>query len=173
MVESCFLITIVWLKWMLQIVTGLSSYPFAHGVVHSKSLYYFQVTILVAAEGVHKLPSINGSGDLKEALQKLGSIPSSRTLVRIFWKIMKVWGCFVHNMLLFDFFIAKLTSSSDLEWKKPKGTLTIKDEQNTTTFQISVHEQERRKVVIFQLINFSTFWFKLKFLRSQQTGSST
>jgi len=37
----------------------------------------------VAAEGVHKLPPINGSGDLKEALQKLASIPTSKTLVRI------------------------------------------------------------------------------------------
>lgn len=47
---------------------------------------YIVVTILVAAEGVHKLPSINGSGDLKEALQKLGSIPSSRTLaVEVLW----------------------------------------------------------------------------------------
>ena len=43
----------------------------------------FQITILVAAEGVHKLPTINGTADLKEALQKLGSIPASRTLVRI------------------------------------------------------------------------------------------
>ena len=45
--------------------------------------FNFQITILVAAEGVHKLPAINGSGDLKEALQKLASIPASRTLVRI------------------------------------------------------------------------------------------
>jgi len=43
--------------------------------------FKFQITILVAAEGLHKLPAINGSGDLKEALQKLGSIPASRTLV--------------------------------------------------------------------------------------------
>lgn len=35
----------------------------------------------MAAEGVQKLPTINGSGDLKEALQKLGSIPSSKILV--------------------------------------------------------------------------------------------
>lgn len=47
---------------------------------------YIVITILVAAEGVHKLPSINGSGDLKEALQKLGSIPSSRILaVEVLW----------------------------------------------------------------------------------------
>lgn len=44
---------------------------------------FYQVTILVAAEGVHKLPAINGSGDLKEALQKLASIPSNKILVRI------------------------------------------------------------------------------------------
>ncbi|KAA8544965.1 hypothetical protein F0562_019818 [Nyssa sinensis] len=47
---------------------------------------YIVITILVAAEGVHKLPTINGSGDLKEALQKLGSIPSSRILaVEVLW----------------------------------------------------------------------------------------
>lgn len=47
---------------------------------------YIVITILVAAEGGHKLPTINGSGDLKEALQKLGSIPSSRTLaVEVLW----------------------------------------------------------------------------------------
>jgi hypothetical protein len=42
----------------------------------------YQITILVAAEGETKIPSINGSGNLKEALQKLGSIPSSKLLVR-------------------------------------------------------------------------------------------
>ncbi|KAL2511809.1 hypothetical protein Adt_17409 [Abeliophyllum distichum] len=47
---------------------------------------YIVITVLVAAEGVHKLPSINNSRDLKEALQKLGSIPSSRTLaVEVLW----------------------------------------------------------------------------------------
>ncbi|KAG4913996.1 hypothetical protein AAZX31_19G228100 [Glycine max] len=47
---------------------------------------YIVITILAAAEGEHKLPSINGSGDLKEALQKLGSIPSSRLLaVEVLW----------------------------------------------------------------------------------------
>ncbi|XP_042450025.1 uncharacterized protein LOC122034751 [Zingiber officinale] len=47
---------------------------------------YIVVTILVAAEGVYKLPVINSSSDLKEALQKLGSIPSSKTLaVEVLW----------------------------------------------------------------------------------------
>ncbi|KAJ0982285.1 hypothetical protein J5N97_010540 [Dioscorea zingiberensis] len=47
---------------------------------------YIVITILVAAEGVHKLPIINNGSDLKEALQKLGSIPSSRTLaVEVLW----------------------------------------------------------------------------------------
>ncbi|CAM8984283.1 unnamed protein product [Rhodiola kirilowii] len=41
---------------------------------------YMVVTILVTAKGEHKLPSINGSKDLKEALQKLASIPASKTL---------------------------------------------------------------------------------------------
>ncbi|OMO96427.1 hypothetical protein COLO4_15282 [Corchorus olitorius] len=47
---------------------------------------YMMVTILVAAEGVHKLPPINGSKDLKEALQKLASIPTSKILaVEVLW----------------------------------------------------------------------------------------
>ncbi|XP_031495015.1 uncharacterized protein LOC116260715 [Nymphaea colorata] len=47
---------------------------------------YIVVTILVAAEGVYKLPTINGSNDLKAALQKLGSIPSSKTMaVEVLW----------------------------------------------------------------------------------------
>jgi uncharacterized membrane protein len=44
-------------------------------------LSYLQITILVAAEGVHKLPVINSSNDLKTALQKMGAIPSSKILV--------------------------------------------------------------------------------------------
>lgn len=36
----------------------------------------------MAARGVHKLPPINSSAQLKEALQKLASIPSSRIMVR-------------------------------------------------------------------------------------------
>ncbi|GMN25378.1 hypothetical protein TIFTF001_000909 [Ficus carica] len=45
-----------------------------------------EITILVAAEGVHKMPAINGGRDLKEALQKLGSIPSSKILaVEVLW----------------------------------------------------------------------------------------
>lgn len=47
---------------------------------------YIVVTILVAAEGVHKLPTINSSSDLREALQKLGSIPARKTLaVEVLW----------------------------------------------------------------------------------------
>ncbi|KAJ7973453.1 Myelin-associated oligodendrocyte basic protein [Quillaja saponaria] len=47
---------------------------------------YIVITILVAAEGVQKVPAINGSGDLKEALQKVGSIPSSKLLaVEVLW----------------------------------------------------------------------------------------
>lgn len=47
---------------------------------------YIVITILVAAEGDHKLPPINNSKDLKDALQKLASIPSSRTMaVEVLW----------------------------------------------------------------------------------------
>ncbi|KAL6532132.1 hypothetical protein OROGR_014102 [Orobanche gracilis] len=52
----------------------------------SSEYIVFLITILVAAEGEHKLPSTNNSNDLKEALQKLASIPSSRTLaVEVLW----------------------------------------------------------------------------------------
>lgn len=63
-----------------------------------------QITILVAAEGVHKLPTINGSGDLKEALQKLGSIPSSKILVsmKIFPKSDLVGVKYLCLILLFS-----------------------------------------------------------------------
>ncbi|OMO96455.1 hypothetical protein COLO4_15277 [Corchorus olitorius] len=47
---------------------------------------YIVVTILVAAKGEHILPPINGRRDLKEALQKLASIPTSKTLaVQVLW----------------------------------------------------------------------------------------
>ncbi|CAI0432405.1 unnamed protein product [Linum tenue] len=47
---------------------------------------YIVITILVAAEGVHKLPAINSVGDLKEALQKLGAIPSRSILAaEVLW----------------------------------------------------------------------------------------
>ncbi|KAG2262339.1 hypothetical protein Bca52824_069418 [Brassica carinata] len=47
---------------------------------------YIVVTILVAAEGVHKLQPINGTVDLKEALQKIGSIPKNKIMaVEVLW----------------------------------------------------------------------------------------
>lgn len=47
---------------------------------------YIVITIVVAAEGEHKLPVINSNRDLKEALKKLGSIPSHQTLaVEVLW----------------------------------------------------------------------------------------
>ncbi|CAI0384186.1 unnamed protein product [Linum tenue] len=47
---------------------------------------YIVITILVAADGVHKLPAINSVGDLKKALQKLATIPSDSILaVEVLW----------------------------------------------------------------------------------------
>ncbi|PRQ41921.1 hypothetical protein RchiOBHm_Chr3g0452001 [Rosa chinensis] len=47
---------------------------------------YIVVTLLVAIEGRHKLPTINGSADLKEALKSLGSIPSKNILAaEVLW----------------------------------------------------------------------------------------
>ncbi|KAG0576343.1 hypothetical protein KC19_5G072900 [Ceratodon purpureus] len=47
---------------------------------------YIVVTVLVAAEGEYKLPTINGNSDLKDALRKLGSIPAdSIQAVEVLW----------------------------------------------------------------------------------------
>jgi hypothetical protein len=46
------------------------------------------VTILVAAEGEYKLPTINSNADLKDALRKLGSIPVDSIQVQ--------FHCFYH-----------------------------------------------------------------------------
>ena len=43
-----------------------------------------RITILVAAEGIHKLEPINGTADLKEALQKIGSMPRNKIMVRVY-----------------------------------------------------------------------------------------
>lgn len=48
----------------------------------------------MAAEGVHKLPAINGGRDLKEALQKLASIPSKKILVRMEFFFIQINGIY-------------------------------------------------------------------------------
>lgn len=48
------------------------------------------MTILVAAEGEFKLPTINGNADLKAALRKLGSIPADSIQVRA----QKISSCY-------------------------------------------------------------------------------
>ncbi|KAL9263365.1 FLUCTUATING-LIGHT-ACCLIMATION protein 1, chloroplastic-like protein [Drosera capensis] len=65
---------------------------------------YIVVTVLVAAEGVHKLPIINGSNNLKEALEKLGSIPSNRTMaVEVLWTPQDVNDTLTERELLEDY----------------------------------------------------------------------
>ncbi|KAI3872070.1 hypothetical protein MKX03_013578 [Papaver bracteatum] len=52
----------------------------------SLSNEYIVVTILVAAEGVNKQPRVDCSGNLKVALQKLGSIPTNNIkAVQVLW----------------------------------------------------------------------------------------
>ncbi|KAL7615282.1 hypothetical protein Lser_V15G06736 [Lactuca serriola] len=47
---------------------------------------YIVITIVVAAGGIHKLPPINSSAKLKEALQNLATIPSSSVkAVEVLW----------------------------------------------------------------------------------------
>ncbi|KAK8329827.1 hypothetical protein V6Z11_A11G353100 [Gossypium hirsutum] len=65
---------------------------------------YIVITILVAAEGVHKLPLINGSGDLAVALQKLASIPTSKILaVEVLWTPQNENGTLSERELLEDY----------------------------------------------------------------------
>ncbi|XP_047250551.1 uncharacterized protein LOC107839476 isoform X1 [Capsicum annuum] len=65
---------------------------------------YIVVTILVAAEGAYKLPTVNGSGDLKEALQKIASIPSSKILaVEILWTPQNEYDTLSERELLEDY----------------------------------------------------------------------
>ncbi|MCL7038969.1 hypothetical protein MKW94_000389 [Papaver nudicaule] len=52
----------------------------------SLSNEYIVVTILVAAEGVNKLPNVDCIGNLQVALQKLGSIPTNNIkAVQVLW----------------------------------------------------------------------------------------
>ncbi|GLJ23525.1 hypothetical protein SUGI_0445680 [Cryptomeria japonica] len=65
---------------------------------------YIVVTILVAAEGEHKLPIIKSSADLKEALKKLGSIPSRQVLaVEVLWTPQNEYDTLMENELLQDY----------------------------------------------------------------------
>lgn len=44
-------------------------------------MFHSQVTVLVAAQGAHKLPTINTTDNVKEALQYLADISSSKIKV--------------------------------------------------------------------------------------------
>lgn len=69
---------------------------------------YIVITILVAAEGVHKLPAINGSLDLKEAFQKLGSIPSRKIMaVEVLWTPQNENDTLTERELLEDYSLLK------------------------------------------------------------------
>ncbi|KAI3952918.1 hypothetical protein MKX01_028610 [Papaver californicum] len=55
-------------------------------IANGLSSDYIVMTILVAAMGEHKLSIVNNNDKLKEALQKLGSIPTSKILgVEVMW----------------------------------------------------------------------------------------
>ncbi|XP_078436658.1 myelin-associated oligodendrocyte basic protein [Wolffia australiana] len=67
-------------------VNSVKKKSFGSSRSSSFSNEYIVITILVAAEGVHKLPVINGSSNLREALQELASIPSDRLMaVEVLW----------------------------------------------------------------------------------------
>ncbi|EYU43425.1 hypothetical protein MIMGU_mgv1a024899mg, partial [Erythranthe guttata] len=62
------------------------------------------VTILLAAEEKLKLPCINNSKDLKEALQKLASIPSTTTkAVEVLWTPQDEYDTLSEEEMLRDY----------------------------------------------------------------------
>ncbi|KAM5561514.1 hypothetical protein ABKV19_022223 [Rosa sericea] len=69
---------------------------------------YIVVTLLVAIEGRHKLPTINGSADLKEALKSLGSIPSKNILAaEVLWTPQKENDTLSEEELIEDYPLLK------------------------------------------------------------------
>ncbi|XP_023644213.1 uncharacterized protein LOC17894239 [Capsella rubella] len=65
---------------------------------------YIVVTMLVAVEGTYKLQTIKRSEDLKEALHKLGSIPSSKILaVEVLWTPQNEKDVLTERELLEDY----------------------------------------------------------------------
>ncbi|KAK9086819.1 hypothetical protein Syun_029213 [Stephania yunnanensis] len=60
------------------------------------------------AHWVLELPAVNSSADLKEALQKLASIPTSRTLaVEVLWTPQKENDALSEQQLLEDYLLLK------------------------------------------------------------------
>lgn len=91
---------VCWITYSVFILIFGKNYFFGIVLRFNNNVNTVQITILVAAEGVYKLPAINSSMDLKEALQKLGSIPSNKTMVTIsytstYWSfvLMRDWKC--------------------------------------------------------------------------------
>ncbi|XP_073120775.1 FLUCTUATING-LIGHT-ACCLIMATION protein 1, chloroplastic-like [Henckelia pumila] len=65
---------------------------------------YVVITMVVTAEGEHNLSCINNSKDLEEALQKLGSFPSSTMLaVEVLWTPQKEDDTLSERELLEDY----------------------------------------------------------------------
>ncbi|XP_002987670.2 uncharacterized protein LOC9651808 [Selaginella moellendorffii] len=65
---------------------------------------YIVVTVLVAVQGSHKLPTVNSNTDLKAALSKLGSIPVQQLLaVEVLWTPQDENDALTENELLRDY----------------------------------------------------------------------
>lgn len=74
----------------------------------SLSNEYIVVTILVAAEGLNKLPKVDCSGNLKVALQKLGSIPTNNIkAVQVLWTLQLENETLTERELLEDYPLLK------------------------------------------------------------------
>ncbi|KAI7733470.1 hypothetical protein M8C21_008395, partial [Ambrosia artemisiifolia] len=62
------------------------------------------VTIIVAARGVVELPPIKSTAQLKEALQKLATIPSSKIMgVEVLWAPQKEDDSLTEQEMLEDY----------------------------------------------------------------------
>ncbi|KAJ1697355.1 hypothetical protein LUZ63_005867 [Rhynchospora breviuscula] len=94
-------------KFDEETLVNLNNIKRQTSVSHSSSSFsneYIVATILVAAEGVDEQPVINSSSDLKIALQKLGSISSSKLrAVRVLWTPQKEGDTLSESRVLKDY----------------------------------------------------------------------
>ncbi|KAJ4815237.1 myelin-associated oligodendrocyte basic protein [Rhynchospora pubera] len=94
-------------KFDEETLVNLNNIKRQTSVSHSSSSFsneYIVATILVAAEGVDELPAISSSSDLKIALQKLGSISSSKLRsVQVLWTPQKEGDRLSESKVLEDY----------------------------------------------------------------------
>ncbi|KAJ4797918.1 myelin-associated oligodendrocyte basic protein [Rhynchospora pubera] len=90
-------------------VNNIKMHKSASQSLSNVSNEFIVITILVAAQGVNKLPEVNSSSDLKIALQKLGSIPSSKLMgVEVLWTPQSEGDTLSEKELLEDYPVLRI-----------------------------------------------------------------